>query len=263
MSVRNQALLSVLLLTVFIPAICSANGIDTAPGTTSLPINVEGNNVMTLLSNGTVGIGTTSPADLLDVSGSGNIRIRLAGVNAVTTTQFIQFPGSAGGAFWDTATVGANTYFRTSNNSLLDTTAMTFLSNGNVGIGTTDPGWKLDLSGGRIRVQALTAQDAIPGFGTGIEILYDQLSGNDEGQILSYDRANNVVKPLWIFGSPLALEGGNVGVGSTNPQGTLDVENGSNTATICLNGSCSSSLGSSFSVHINWNGGIFREIPGN
>jgi hypothetical protein len=35
------------------------------------------------------------------------------------------------------------------------------------------------------------------------------------------------------------LNSGNVGIGSTVPQGTLDVENGSNTASLCLNGSCS------------------------
>lgn len=55
------------------PSAGYADGIDTAPGTTSLPINVEGNNVMTLLSSGNVGIGTTSPANALDVAGGANI----------------------------------------------------------------------------------------------------------------------------------------------------------------------------------------------
>lgn len=41
------------------------------------------------------------------------------------------------------------------------------------------------------------------------------------------------------------LSGGSVGVGTTAPTGNLDIENGSNTATICLNGTCSSTLGGS------------------
>jgi hypothetical protein len=36
----------------------------------------------------------------------------------------------------------------------------------------------------------------------------------------------------------LKTSSGNVGIGTTNPIGNLDVENSSNTATICLNGSC-------------------------
>jgi hypothetical protein len=38
---------------------------------------------------------------------------------------------------------------------------------------------------------------------------------------------------------------GYVGIGSMNPDGNLDVENGSNTAKLCLNGQCTTSLASS------------------
>jgi hypothetical protein len=40
----------------------------------------------------------------------------------------------------------------------------------------------------------------------------------------------------------LANNGGFVGIGTLSPQGNLDIENGSNTATLCLNGSCKQSV---------------------
>lgn len=51
--------------------------------------------------------------------------------------------------------------------------------------------------------------------------------------------------PGWPTGSPAAfvdLVNHKVGVGTTSPQGTLDVENGAGNASICLNGQCASSL---------------------
>ena len=39
--------------------------------------------------------------------------------------------------------------------------------------------------------------------------------------------------------SPFSPTGGNVGIGTTAPQGNLDIEDGFNTAKLCLNGSCS------------------------
>jgi hypothetical protein len=44
------------------------------------------------------------------------------------------------------------------------------------------------------------------------------------------------------LGSGTTLSTGNVGIGTTTPAGNLDVENGSNTATLCLNGTCSNSV---------------------
>jgi hypothetical protein len=46
------------------------------------------------------------------------------------------------------------------------------------------------------------------------------------------------------------LNSGKVGIGTTNPQGALDVENGSNTATICLNGKCTPTAINPATCHI-------------
>ena len=44
------------------------------------------------------------------------------------------------------------------------------------------------------------------------------------------------------------MQNGNVGIGTQNPGGNLDVENGSNTATLCLNGSCVNTLNTSIQM---------------
>lgn len=43
------------------------------------------------------------------------------------------------------------------------------------------------------------------------------------------------------YGALFATSGGRVGIGTTNPQGTLDVDSAAHNATICLNGNCISS----------------------
>jgi hypothetical protein len=52
----------------------------------------------------------------------------------------------------DIGTVGKKLTFRTSNAGSLDTSAMTMLASGNVGIGTTAPDTKLDISSGTIKM---------------------------------------------------------------------------------------------------------------
>ncbi|OQP64633.1 hypothetical protein [Niastella populi] len=104
----------------------------------------------------------------------------------------------------------------------------TFPSNGNVGIGTTSPGQKLDIVNGNIRLS------------DGYELFF-----TDHGQIRSFDynhrilfrRSENIME-LREFGSivfssgatsgsatnkVIITSGGNVGIGTTNPQAKLAV----------------------------------------
>ncbi len=81
---------------------------------------------------------------------------------------------------------------------------------GNVGIGTTGPVIKL----------------AIGDSDTG-------LHWTGDGLLHIY--SNNV--------NAMSIRNDKVGIGTTNPIGTLAVENGAGTATICLNGVCTTSLG--------------------
>jgi hypothetical protein len=99
---------------------------------------------------------------------------------------------------------------------------------GNVGIGTTTPANKLDVSG-TLRSTAQT----IPTSGSGTEIIY--FSGS--GHVLAYDRTVSTYIPLQINGSILALNslsGGNVGIGIANPLYSLHIKPSSATPELML-----------------------------
>jgi hypothetical protein len=102
----------------------SAGYIDYAP---SLYFRSGATNVMFLGQNGNIGIGTTSPAYKLDVSG------------VLRTTGNALFNGNVGiGTTSPAYKLDVNGVLRTTGNALVS---------GNVGIGTTSPAYKLDVSG--------------------------------------------------------------------------------------------------------------------
>jgi hypothetical protein len=95
-------------------------------------------------TDGKVGIGTTAPVVKLDISGSAeNLRI----ISTTAGNTHIGYgPGtSAAGNYFSFEETGA-TYFR-SYNGTTHTTRMFISGSGNVGIGTTTPGAKLEVLG--------------------------------------------------------------------------------------------------------------------
>ncbi|NTW46390.1 MAG: hypothetical protein HGB18_05100 [Candidatus Moranbacteria bacterium] len=113
-----------------------------------------------LTSSGNVGIGTTSPATLLDVYGSGGSgQYQLALTGAGSSYTQLRYNGSRS---WQTGvgntgetTLGvAGKYYVYDVNA----SAVRFVvdSSGNVGIGTTSPAQKLDIAAGNIRVDDTT-----------------------------------------------------------------------------------------------------------
>jgi hypothetical protein len=99
--------------------------------------------------------------------------------------------------------------------------------NGNVGIGTTSPGALLDVSGGGANIDVHGSYNAnlslIPsGTGAQTYIISAQGAGASlpAGQLDFYDQTTNT--------NVMALSGGNVGIGTTNPQALLYIVSGLN-----------------------------------
>jgi len=102
--------------------------------------------------------------------------------------------------------------------------AMRVHTNNNVGVGTTNPGAKLDV-GGSARVTGLTP----PATGAGLEFYY-----NGFGGLLAYDRGLPGYKELRLEGSPFTFynagfeamrvhTNGNIGIGTAAPTSKLEI----------------------------------------
>jgi hypothetical protein len=179
------------------------NGTNTLLATSSLFI----------AANGNVGIGTTGPAVALDVVG--DVLSRNSGnTNAV-------FMDSNGGTYGRVQSMNAAL------------TANTNLAlqpqGGNVGIGTTGPKSPLHIFAAQVDPNLsawtglLTIQPSSAGYGT------LQIGSQAESPYGAWVQASNYSGGGSGTASPLLLNplGGNVGIGTTGPNGTLDVE-GSN-----------------------------------
>ena len=175
-----------------------------------IPNDTSGTNRISIIgSSGNVGIGTTSPSTKLHVSG-GDIRI--------DDTERIEF--GAGGVRINNDAAG-RMYYRAPLGFYWETNGgyrMVLNSSGNVGIGTTSPGEKLQVDG----VIDANGSDGykINGKGWAFESSNNLQLGDWDGQGFSTS----------IYGSNssevMRVTGNNVGIGTTAPSEKLVVRNG-------------------------------------
>jgi hypothetical protein len=122
-----------------------------SPSSTGAGTDVNwGTSIMSLARSGSVGIGTTSPADRLHVSG-GNITVSgiancsAAGSVLKTDANGRIVCGTGGGG---SGTANRLAKWNAAGNALVDTVSPVFENtSGNVGIGNSSPGYKLDVTG--------------------------------------------------------------------------------------------------------------------
>ncbi len=221
------------------PIVTSASG-WTASGTTVYKTDTNGN----------VGIGTTAPQQKLTITGTsvatstaqtnisayvnGGIRINGAGSYSQDAITY-QASSGGGAAIAFRRGGGYDTYldFYTNTASSIGaiTQAMTINNNGNVGIGTTAPTHKLDISGGNYNNQLrIISSDPL---GTGITLESTDTGGREfsiistgtndypgAGTLTFWDNTNGAFA---ASARMVINSAGNVGIGQTNPTTKLDV----------------------------------------
>ena len=183
----------------------------------------NGTERMRILSGGSIGVGTSSPATTLNVSGSTRIsagELQIEGNNAA-----LRLYRTSGINYFDWAS-GQNLYLGTvtSVGGAGRTNKMVILNDGNVGIGTNAPTQRLDLSGSlRIRSSG-TYSDPTDNAGF---INYDSSGG-----IFTISARSNGGSTYMAFRTSNSGTGGermriindgNIGIGTSSPSEILDV----------------------------------------
>lgn len=187
-------------------------------GTPTLRIdNSTGTNLMTFLENGNVGIGTTTPiactgctAKALHIEGS-NAGIRLFDTDGINGD-------------WLTYTNGGE--YRIADNNAGSATRLAIDSSGNVGIGTTSPLAKLYVLGGTGEDGSLSIDTTDSDNATSDSVLYFREAGTAVQAV--YTDGSLANNPLIFYdyasGSDvMAINNGNVGIGTANPDTVLHV----------------------------------------
>ena len=178
--------------------------------------------------DGNVGIGTTGPTSslvVMDGNNNGGADIRYIKTNNTAAGYLLQ-RNQSGGSFnesWYMWMPASSTDLRFQGGGV---DRFVIQNTGNVGIGTTSPGSKLEISDnstnpyGALKVKQLNAS----GYGLSI------VPGSDSGFALIINNAADAVNRHIFYGNGnvvLANGAGNVGIGTSSPQAILQTGTGS------------------------------------
>jgi hypothetical protein len=240
----------------------------------------NGNNINNT-NTGNVGVGTSTPAGTLTVNASNIDYTNTGGAGAHV---LLTNPSASGGqnvlasfingtlqGKWRNDFAGninyvsgaGGHYFFTGGDYPSGAVRMSILNNGNVGIGTNTPSYRLHITGNNTTAggfPVIKLQNTQTGGHS-----YWLYSGalNNAGDFGLYDETDNVYR-LYVKGSS-----GNVGIGTYAPRSALDVAGGESYATIGVSGSLGSgailsgSTGSTFlsnNVYLNAAANQFKVV---
>lgn len=175
-------------------------------------------------NGGNVGIGTTSPAQKLHVSGSGAVGAQIQGttygfVNLFTASNTSVIGLGEGGAMYLNTYQALPITLNTNNAERLRISEI-----GNVGIGTTSPLSKLSLGGVSNYSNRIALYETIPSDFRGIGMCNPGTSPDYWGVCIWANQTPNDTN-AYLF----VKDGGNVGIGTTTPVNRLSVVAGVDT----------------------------------
>ncbi len=183
---------------------------------------------MTIFDDGNVGIGTTTPVKLLHLAASDSGECVIQVTNSTTGSgagDGVQFGMDASEQGLINVKENTNLWFGTNN-----TTRVTIKNDGNVGIGETDPGIKLDVDSGGVSTVARFRSSHT----NGATIRIENDDASDEVLYIGHDSGSPGKAWFGFVGTAHANnliidEDGNVGIGTTSPASKLHVHSAENT----------------------------------
>jgi hypothetical protein len=186
------------------------------------PGSLSSSTIMTLMQDGKLGIGTTDPTQKLEVN-DGNILMSGAWSSGVyfslmgyNNGKQIQFNYDDGTWISDNNSIRFGVGGSQSASGLYSE-RMRITSAGDVGIGTTSPGYKLDVNGTMNITSGLYANGSTGSSG--------QVLTSSGGGAMSWTTVSSGGSSPWTTsGSNIYRSSGNVGIGNTNPGAPLHIE---------------------------------------